>query len=92
MPANNKNTKIQSQSQKREKMSPRKEKFKKDLRQWAIFSFIYVPVMAIIAGTVSIYYPDPLPLIWGLYFDAGLAITSIAIPFYLALTGLIFVK
>jgi len=80
----------------KEKITPKNyqkklsDKRKRDVREWIVFTFIYVPIIAIIIGTTEYYFPDPIPLLWGLYIDWAKAITMVSIPLYLLIIGLIF--
>ena len=66
------------------------DKRKRDVKEWVVFTFIYVPVIAIMIGTTEYYFPDPIPILWVLYIDLAKAMTMVSIPLYLLVIGLIF--
>lgn len=80
----------------KEKITPKNyktelsDKRKRDVKEWIVFTFIYVPVIAIIIGTTEYYFPDPILLLWGLYINFAKAMTMVSIPLYLLVIGLIF--
>jgi hypothetical protein len=65
------------------------KKFKKDLKETLVFSVFYVPFMAILWGTLTYHFPDPIPLFLGLYIDMGQVISLLAVPLYLILVTII---
>jgi hypothetical protein len=65
------------------------KKFKRDLRETLLFSVLYVPFMAILYGTLAVYFPVPIPLFLGLYLDVSSAVGLFAVPLYLLIVGAI---
>lgn len=75
---------------KKPKFKPRKGKngkieLRKDIRNWILFTMIYIPIIIVLYGTADHYYPDPLPLFKAFNlqfygdFSTGIIYTGIAI-------------
>ena len=52
---------------KKPKFKPRKrpnnkKELRKDIRNWILFTAIYIPLIIVLYGTADAHYPDPIPL------------------------------
>lgn len=70
----------------------RKQKLKKDMKQWVLFTVSYVILSALVIGTAQVHFPEPVQVLGGLYADIAYAISMLIITLYLVITGIIFKK
>lgn len=70
----------------------RKQKMKNDVKEWLLFTVIYIIIAAFVFGSARVHFPDPIQVFGYLYLDIGYAISMLFLTFYVVITGVIFKK
>lgn len=65
---------------------------KEKTTKWILFTLIYGVILMYLYGMSRIYFPDPIHVGFGQYFDIGIGILFFGLLFYMFIIGVLINK